>query len=580
MSKKPTAGEDFAAAVRQARARRKATREAASIAAGALTFRAFLSSPDYFSVAYDISPALWAIVDASDGRPDLIDAALCRTLFNCDPSGMPTEPPRIVGIEAGRRCGKTSRLLAPKAVHMAWTVKLPNLLKGEIARVAVVAPDLDTAMATMNYVKGIIGSSDVLRGSVVGNSGDEDEDIGTVGRVVLKRPDGKLVDIVVRAASRGGKTVRSRTLAGLIMDEACFLYADDGHTVTDRAIFDAAMPALEPGAQAWLASTPWIEGEGLLEEIIAENWKHGTQGKTGIAAARVGTRLLRPTWDLDHSIENALRAGADGNATTDREICAIPHPAGSRRFFLPIDVDAAMALAAPVDVQPVAFGAGADYGHTSDPSALATTRRYPGGMFSCSLVMVLPSSQDRKPSETYATFARAALGRGANAIASDVHSKENAREEYQRHGVDFAASAPTEAMFSAGRDVMRERRLHLGSLPEVDKEMLRRQFTSVLAVPVAGGQTKIVLPRTSVKDAAQGKGTTHCDALVALFAGLYQVGSGSPALWANDTERREKAKVATEAARNWTPEPGSKAALDTLRNKGGRPWGQQSDRGW
>lgn len=574
--RKKTPAREIAAEVRAARARKKAATAAARIAAGALTFRAFLESPDYFEGGIALSPALWAIVDASDGRPDLIGPDLCRRIFNCVPGELPAHAARVVGVGAGRRGGKTSRLLAPKAVHLAWTVPLPNTRPGEVARVAIVAPDVDAATATLNFVKGIVSSSEVLRAAVVSDVavGEDPEDIGNAVAVLLRRPDGRLVDITVRAASRGGRSVRSRTLVGLILDEACFLFGADGHTAIDQSIFDGALPAIEPGGQVWIASTPWIEGEGLLEALIAANWmRPGTQGTTALVAARVGTRLLRPDWDPTGEIERSVRAGPDGDVTADREYLAIPHAAGSRRYFPAADVEAALALAPP-DLSPEQLGAGADYGHTSDRSAVALALRYPRGLFAVSFVMGIPSSPDRKPSETYRDVATAAKLRGARSVASDGHYKESVREEYERQGVAFRLAASTADISEAGRAILRERRLALAGLPEVDRGLLSRQFGAVLQVPQPGGKTKILFPRTSAKDAAGGKGTTHCDELIAVLTALHEVGAGDPGVWAHATERAQEEAAAPP--QEYAPPRGSASYLAAQRSggtvSGGKFW--------
>lgn len=565
---RPSAGKEAAAEVRAERARRKAQKAAETIATGALTLRAFLESHDYFAKPPALSPAMWAIVDAADGRSELVPDERSRELFNCGAAVLPAVRARVIGIGAGRRSGKTSNLLAPVAVHLAITVPLPNLKPGEVARVAIVAPDLDAAGACLNYVKGIIGSSEVLRSMVVSDVEPEDpEDVGTTIAVLLRRPDGKLVDITVRAASRGGRSVRSRTLVGLILDEACFLFGDDGHTVSDRAIFNAAAPAVEPGGQIWVASTPWIEGEGLLEQLVADNWAKGTQGTTALVAARVSTRLLRPGWDPDGSIERAIRAEPDGNVTADREICAIPLPRGSRGYFFPTDVEAALETKPPATT-PQAVGAGADYGHTGDPSGFAATPRYPGGVFGCFVAIEIQSSPDQKPSATYASFAQAARRFGVREIASDVHYKESVREEYERHGVAFKQAAARDTILAAGREVLRERRAALANLPEADREALRRQFGAVIAMPTTGGGTKIVIPRATVKDASAGKATTHCDVMMALLTSWYQVGSGDPAIWAHAEERQTQAAAAQAATKGYTPPAGSAASLNRHRAGG------------
>lgn len=564
--KKSTAGQDAAAAVRAARAAKKAEKASAAVVAGELSFRGFLTSEDYFPGGLALSPAILAIVDASDGRPDLIEPDLCRKLFNCEPAALPATRPRVMGAAAGRRGGKTSILLAPAAVHLAWTVKLPNLREGEVARVAVLAQDLDAAGGCLNYIKGIIAGSPILRAAVVGDSPPEDaEDVGTSSGVILRRPDGKRVDIVVKAASRGGRSVRSRSLAGLVLDEASFLFGEDGRTANDESIFDAALPAIEPGGQVWIASTPWIEGQGLLERLISENWQNGTQGRTAVVAARVGTRLLRPGWDPDGSIERTLRAQADGDINCDREINALPLAAGSRSYFNGADVEAAM-TSAPPDLSPQALGAGADYAHDSDRSALAVAARFSDGIFAVHLVREVVSSPELKPSEVYSDFARTVKSRGARRIASDGHYKRAAQEEYERHGIAFEKAGPTDRLFAAGRSLFRERRLSLAALPEADRATLKKQLAAVLVIPGAGGKEKIHLPRTTMRDAAQGKTTSHCDALVAVLTALYEVGSDDPGLWAHEDEKRTAA--AALANTTYTPRPGSLASLNAYRNGG------------
>lgn len=576
VSKTTSAGEEAAAEIRAERSRRLVARVAKTIAAGALTFRAFLTSPDFHPTPLPISDAMWAIVDASDGRPDLVPDELARQLFNVPAAELPTSPPRTVGVGAGRRSGKSSILLAEKGVHLAISVPAPNMKDGEIARVPIVAPDKDAATAILNYVKGIVAASPVLRECVVSDDPVEDaQDVGTTVAVLLRRPDGKLVDIVVRAASRGGSTVRSRTMLGLLMDEACFLYADDGHTVSDRAIYDAVIPAVEPGGQIWVASTPWIDGEGLLEQLIAENWTSKRQGTTGLVAARVSTRMLRPAWDSDGSIERQIRAQADGDLTADREIYAKPLPRGSRGYFLPQDVDAALETPPP-EMQPQAVGAGADFGHTGDPSGFAACARYRGGIFGALTTFEIPSSVEQKPSATYASCAQTARRWGIREIASDVHYKEAAREEYERHGVSFKQAAARDTLLAAGRNVLRERRVALGNLPEADREALRRQFGAVLSLPTPGGGTKIVIPRSTMKDAAAGRAQTHCDVMIALLTGFWQVGSGDPSIWAHEEKRAEEARAAIEAQRDYVPPAGSAASLGRYRAGGavsrGRLW--------
>ena len=166
-------------------------------ASGPISFVDFLTSPDfcgpYFaSRGIKPSPIILAIAAASEGAsPDSITEEQARAVFRCGRIELGTgRRPNVVGIQAGRRGGKTSNLLATKAVHSAWTCPLPTLAPGEIARAVIIAPVVDQAVAAFNYCKGIVEGSPVLSRAVQPSGKDE---------ILLRRPDGRLVEIVTRA---------------------------------------------------------------------------------------------------------------------------------------------------------------------------------------------------------------------------------------------------------------------------------------------------------------------------------------------------------------------------------------------
>lgn len=560
---------DASTAVAQARLKKKLERTKEQIEAGLLDFRAFLESPDYFPQGCDLSPALWAIVDALDAKNDRIPEDVCRALFNCSPAELPGYQ-RVFGFGAGRRAGKTSRVLARRGVHLAWTVPLPNLEPGEVARVAIIAMDKDAASTCLDYVRGIIFGSSLLKASVVGDvHAEEPEEVGNKTGLVLRRPDGKLVDIVVRAASKGGSTVRSKTLVCVIIDEACFLQSDDGHKVNDEEIFSAAKGSIlfNPGAQILIASSPWIEGEGLLERLISENWKNGTQGTTALVAARVPTKVMRPDFDPNGEEEARECSTEDGALKWRREIEAIPLSAGSTSFLSQTDLDVACALEIDTDEVIVTSG-GADYAHSSDRSALAIVRRYFGGLFSPLHVEEKRSGTDVKPTEVYGAFALRAKGLGAHTVASDGHCKENVREVYERHGMTYKLSPSTDDVFLAGRNVFREGRVSFAMLSEADRELLRKQLGSVMLIPGPAGRMKVHLPRTSVKDIGNGKATSHCDLAVALMNALVEAGADKPELWVHDRENRAARHAREAADSTHAPPIGSLAWKKAYRNGG------------
>ena len=163
-----------------------------------LSFRTFLESPDYCGL--DLSPMVAAIADAADGRrPDTIDDATAERYFGCALERLPRQRRRTVAVQAGGRGGKTSRLLAPKALHAAWTTPLPTLAVEEHAVALIVSSDLIFAKQALSFCTGYANASPVLRAAIVGEP--------TTESLTLLRPDGRLVDVRVRAAGVRGKGV-------------------------------------------------------------------------------------------------------------------------------------------------------------------------------------------------------------------------------------------------------------------------------------------------------------------------------------------------------------------------------------
>lgn len=228
-----------------------------------MKFRAFAESPAYCNL--ELSPLMAAIMDAADGvTPTTISDSECLQHFGCLLDELPDEPRRTVAVRAGGRGGKTSRLLATKALHAAWTVPLPTLRRGEVASSLLVAPDLKLARQALSFVVGYAEDSKILRRALV--------DDPTKDSVDLRRPDGKRVRIEVVAASRGGRGARGRTLCFAGLDEACFFYDESTGVMNDADVYRAVLQRVVPGGQVWIVSTPWLADTGLLEQVIAKNW--------------------------------------------------------------------------------------------------------------------------------------------------------------------------------------------------------------------------------------------------------------------------------------------------------------------
>jgi hypothetical protein len=508
----------------------RATAANARAEASGLSFRDFLFSADFagpYMAGTGVSPAIEAIALASEGLPipvGLLPDETVRELLRCERSELVGVKPRVVVVGAGRRGGKTSNLVAPKAVHAAWTTPLPTLKAGEIARAVLIAPDTDQADAAFNFCGGLAQASPVLANAI---------DKLTTEEIVLRRPDGKKVEIVVGAASRGGKAARSRSVCFAALDEGCFFYPDGSHVANDKDIYDAALGTIKfiDSAQIWVCSTPWIEGVGIMEALIAEHW-----GRPGFAlvAARVSSYLLRGIPDDD-----SLREGMDDD-TYNREILARPLPEGSTCFFSMARVIEAETRPIPEGARVDDRGAGSDLGFLNDCSSLVTSARLDCGLFAVELVEEFAPTpgQPLKPTAVCNHFASSLVQRRIRAVVVDVHEKATAIEIFGNHGVAVldapAQSDEIEAIYRAAKTLFEEERISLALLPEAARALLREQLRMVVAKPRAGGGYTISAPRGPSRQtlAKLGKSVRgHADSVSALVRALWRVGSTDRSLW-------------------------------------------------
>lgn len=189
------------------------------------------------------SPVIEAIADASEGRPvTSIDDATAQLVFGCSVTGLPAEALRALAVRAGARGGKTTRLLAPKAVHAAYTVPVPHLAPGEGAFSILVAPKLREARLALNVARGVIVGRPELRACVTNGVGD---DVGTADCITIRRPhDKQEVSIIVAAAGGGGIATRGKVIVFLGMDESCFFRTEG--KASDQDVYDGAFVRLAP----------------------------------------------------------------------------------------------------------------------------------------------------------------------------------------------------------------------------------------------------------------------------------------------------------------------------------------------
>jgi len=281
-----------------------------------------LTEPAGFDL--DASPLQRAITRAADGKQigdDLDDAAVQRH-FGCERSAIGLALPVLVVTVAGVRSGK-SLLAGCAAVKGVLTADLSKLRRHEVPRFAIVAPNVDNASATFRLLVGSVMESTTLRKLVVGEP--------TADTLVLRRPsDGRQVEIVVVAASRGAVTLRSRWLVGFVLDE-CALFGSEptGAAVNAEELLRAAETRLVPGAQGWLVSSPFGP-QGLLFDLYKAHF--GDPGR--VLVVHAPTTAMNPAFP--QAQVEAIRA-------RDPDVAAREYEAAF------IDTDTAMFDAAAID---------------------------------------------------------------------------------------------------------------------------------------------------------------------------------------------------------------------------------------
>jgi hypothetical protein len=259
-----------------------------------ISLERLLVAPDGFDLS-TASPLQRAIARAADGESvaDELTAEEVERHFGCERSKLGLVAAVLVVVVAGVRGGK-SLLAACAAVKGCLSADLSRLKMHERPRFAIVAPTVDNAQATFRLLVGSVQTSPMLRTLVVGEP--------TTDTLTIRRPDGRIVEIVVVAASRGAVTLRSRWLVGFVLDEvALFGSEPSGAAVNAEELLRAAETRLVPGAQGWLISSPFGP-QGLLYEMYREHF-----GKPGrVLVVHAPTRAMNPSFP-EEQVE-AIRA--------------------------------------------------------------------------------------------------------------------------------------------------------------------------------------------------------------------------------------------------------------------------------
>lgn len=502
-----------------------------------MSLREFCESPDFARNYLDpnntgtlYTDVGWAIIDASDGKRPNLDDERALAIMGCAPRDFVerSTPFPVVNLGLGRGAGKTSRLLAIKCLHAAWTTDLSTVGPGDEPVALLVGPKLKHAQQSFRFVLACIHRSPLLKASIARDA--RGRALINKTSVTLQRPDGRRVRVEVAAASKGGDAARGYTVIFAGMEEACFFRSGDDAAVNDGAIFNAITGAARGVHQiVWIVSTPWIEGVGLMEEFIGREWGYH---RHALVIARVPTKWVNPNADPDGSKEAAKRAMPGGDVDADREFYAIPMPKGSRSFFDAESIAACLALELPA-FNPIDRSAGSDLGFVNDAAALIVLFKYDDDTYGSPVLREIAPQKGHPlvPGTVCREFAEILRSHGVHRVWSDRVYSESHREHLAPYQINLSFNEggmeARNGRFFVLRDLIAQRRLRLGSLTVAARESLREQLLAVTLVPVAGGKPKIVIPRSTISEVADGNGTSyrHGDGVAALVEGLCGIGA-------------------------------------------------------
>lgn len=504
--------------------------------------------------ALPASKAQVLLLRAADGKPanDVLPTARMVFHLGCErmpePSNdnrpiwngerLPSGRPRIVVLRTGVRAGKTLiSVLALLLSVLTCQFRRPpmndeevpgpdglvGVRPGELVRAIIVAPRLENTRAPFQHLVGTMNASPVLRKLFVKKPLAES--------CVIRRPDGREVEVKCLAADAGGTNLRSTWLAGALFDEADFHDGDD-KAVNLTENLRACRARMLFGSQIWIPSSPFAEGSAfdkLFQDIFKEQLKDDT------LAFHSDTVSMNPSIDR-REMEAERRRDPDNAA---REYDAIPFGAGAELFY-PEDAirgsftrteehnrdESGNRIEVYAPAPSFAHVAGGDLGFRKNSSALAICRS-DGGKARLAFRLELRPARGAslKPSRVIQEFAFWCMRYGAPAILGDLHYADTAHEELaklqralrepdqadveQREWVarvkadPFACTArvpgyiewSTDQKHTADTHTEMKRRMQEGVVELPADDRMKEQARGTKKKAAAGGHVQILLPK-------------------------------------------------------------------------------------
>lgn len=437
---------------------------------------------------FAIDPQLGAFVEASpgqrlvfrllDGLPpagaeqrELAEEMLGRTW-----SGELEEARRIAALIMGADAGK-SVMASQLLVHRSLFAPLDGLRPGQLAWALLVGPDMRLASIPLDYAKGTVTTSDLIREELLVDP--------TPSAQTIRFQRGTVIGIL--PATSGGSAVRGRRFVAVVLEE-CAFFRDSDYRVNDVEIVRALRPRLLRGAQLLGISTPYRKS-GWLWKLHREEFGRSRHA----LVLKAPTKLMRPDKaqaDLDRQYEEdptaaAAELGAEflDNAEglldiSDLEAC----------------VDGGVARLAP-DPRYKYAAAMDPSGLRNDPWAFTIVGR-PMGEGPVLQFIAKAWRPGAKVADIVGEIGTLLREFGLSRVFTDQYGSEVTREHFTRAGIvvderpfTAGASSPKTLGFKALKELVVAQRIRLLDVPEQTRELGALEVTRL-----SGGGERIAAP--------------------------------------------------------------------------------------
>jgi len=261
---------------------------------GSVTLETLLTSPDYFALE-KATPTQRAAFRAIEGRPlgELWRYQRVREAFrNVRPPEV--KPFEFIWLAAIR--GAKSLLASAAAFKMAMTVDCSDCLVSDEIRIPIVSVDKDKARQTWQHLAATMQARPKLARYLVKEPTLE-------GSVLVRRPDGRIVEILVTAGRRAGSSLVSRWLAGVVFDECARMQDAEDAVVNIEHNRQAVIGRIRPGGQIIYPSSPF-QPDGPIYNWTTEFWGKPTQD---LIVMRAPGKSVNPAYWTDERIEQLRR---------------------------------------------------------------------------------------------------------------------------------------------------------------------------------------------------------------------------------------------------------------------------------